>query len=303
MAKDHPDVVKNALRLKKIGNAIVTTVGGREIHPVNVRVGGFYRAPEKKELTPLLDELKWGRDWAVESMKLLATLTFPDFERDYDFVALRHPDEYPFNEGRIVASSGLDMAVNEYENHFEEEHVAHSNALRSTMKGRGSYKVGPLARYSLNFDRLPQVAQEAARMAGLGPVCKNPFKSIIVRMVETVFALDEAVKIIERYEKPDAPCVTFEPKAGVGYACTEAPRGILWHKYKVDEQGLIRDAKIVPPTSQNQRIIEEDLAGYAELYADLPDDKLTWRLEQAVRNYDPCISCATHMVSVKVRRE
>jgi coenzyme F420-reducing hydrogenase alpha subunit len=303
MAKDHPDVVKNALRLKKTGNALVTTVGGREIHPVNVRVGGFYRAPGKKELYALLDELKWGRDWAVESMKLLATLTFPDFERDYDFVALRHPDEYPFNEGRIASGSGLDMAVNEYENHFEEEHVAHSNALRSTMKGRGAYKVGPLARYSLNFDRLPQVAQEAARMAGLGPVVKNPFKSIIVRMVETVFALDEAVKIIESYEKPDAPCVKIEPKASVGYASTEAPRGILWHKYKVDEQGLIRDAKIVPPTSQNQRIIEEDLAAYAELYADLPDDKLTWRLEQAVRNYDPCISCATHMVRVKVERE
>lgn len=302
MAKDHADVVKGALRLKKIGNALVTTIGGREIHPVNVRVGGFYRAPEKKELTPLLDELKWGRDWAVESMKLLATFTFPDFERDYNFVALRHPGEYPFNEGRIVSTSGLDMGVNEYENYFEEEHVAHSNALRSTMKGRGSYKVGPLARYSLNFDRLPQIAQDAARMGGLGPVVKNPFKSIIVRMVETVFAFDEAVKIIESYEKPDAPCVIIEPKASVGYACTEAPRGILWHKYKVDEQGLIRDAKIVPPTSQNQRIIEEDLASYAELYADLPDDKLTWRLEQAVRNYDPCISCATHMVSVKVER-
>jgi len=303
MAKDHSDVVKGALRLKKIGNAIVTTVGGREIHPVNVRVGGFYRAPEKKELTALLDELKWGRDWAVASMKLLATFTFPDFERDYNFVALRHPGEYPFNEGRIVTSSGLDMAVDEYETHFEEEHVAHSNALRSTMKGRGAYKVGPLARYSLNFDRLPQVAQSAARTAGLGPVVKNPFKSILVRMVETVFALDEAVKTIEGYEKPDAPCMKVEVKAGVGSGCTEAPRGILWHKYRVDEQGLIRYAKIVPPTSQNQRIIEEDLAGYAELYADLPDDKLTWRLEQAVRNYDPCISCATHMIRVKVERE
>jgi coenzyme F420-reducing hydrogenase alpha subunit len=303
MAKDHADVVKAALRLKKIGNAIVTTVGGREIHPVNVRVGGFYRAPEKKELTPLLDELKWGRDWAVESMKLIATFPFPDFERDYDFVALRHPSEYPFNEGRIVSGSGLDMAVGEYENHFEEEHVAHSNALRSVMKGRGAYKVGPLARYSLNFDKLPQVAQEAARMAGLGPVCKNPFKSILVRMVETVFALDEAVKIIESYEKPDAPSVKIEVKAGVGHGCTEAPRGVLWHKYKVDEQGLIQLAKIVPPTSQNQRIIEEDLAAYAERYADQPDDKLTWHLEQAVRNYDPCISCATHMVSVKVERE
>lgn len=302
MAKDHPDAVKGALRLKKMGNSLVTAVGGREIHPVNVRVGGFYRAPEKKELNALLDELKWGRDWAVESMKLLATLNFPDFERDYEFVALRHPDEYPFNEGRLVSTSGLDIAVSEYENHFEEEHVAHSNALRSAMKGRGAYKVGPLARYNLNFDKLPKIAQDAAKLGGMGPVVKNPFKSILVRTVETVFALDEAVKIIESYEKPPASSVKIDVKAGVGSGCTEAPRGILWHKYKVDEQGLIQLAKIVPPTSQNQRIIENDLADIAERNAGLPDDKLTWLLEQSVRNYDPCISCATHMLKVEVRR-
>lgn len=302
MARDHPDMVKGALRLKKTGNAIVATVGGREIHPVNVRVGGFHRAPEKKELRAMLDELKWGRDWSMEAMKLLSTLSFPDFERDYEFVALRHPDEYPLNEGRIVSTSGLDIAVREYENHFEEEHAAHSNALRSVMKGRGAYKVGTLARYNLNFGRLPQIAREAAKLGGIGPALKNPFKSVIARMVETVFALDEAVRIIESYEKPDPPFVKIEPKAGAGCGCTEAPRGILWHGYKVDKRGLIQSAKIVPPTSQNQRIIEDDLADIAARNIELSDDRLTWLLEQSVRNYDPCISCATHLLKVEVRR-
>jgi len=303
MAKDHRDIVDNALKLKKIGNEIVSTVGGREIHPINVRVGGFYEAPSKSALAPLLEKLKWARDFAVAGTKLVGTLNFPDFERDYEFVSVSHPYEYPFNEGRLVSIGGLNISINEYENHFEEEHVRHSNALHSVMKGKGAYHVGPLARYSLNFDKLPQIAKEAAKAAGLEPVCRNPFKSIIVRMVETVFACDEAIRVIENYEEPEKPFVAAEPKAGAGCGCTEAPRGFLWHRYEIDEKGLIKKAKIVPPTSQNQKIIEKDIFDYARKNVDKPDEKLTWELEQTVRNYDPCISCATHILNVKVERE
>jgi len=303
MAKDHPDAVQRGLKLKKIGNEIVTIVGGREIHPINVRLGGFYKAPAKRDIEPLAERLKWARDAALETVKWVAGLPFPEFERDYTFVALRHPDEYPFNEGRLVSNKGLDLGIREYDSQFTEEHVEYSNALHSTMKGQEPYFVGPLARYSLNFDRLSPLAQQAAREAGLGPTCSNPFKSIIVRGVETVYACDEALRIIAAYEPPEKSCVEVEPRAATGYGCTEAPRGMLYHRYRLDEKGMILDAKIVPPTSQNQKTIEQDLRQFVPQHVDLPPERLQWQCEQAIRNYDPCISCATHFLKLNVDRE
>jgi coenzyme F420-reducing hydrogenase alpha subunit len=303
MAKDHPELVQKALKLKKIGNDLVTFLGGREIHPINVRVGGFYKVPTKSELQRLAEELKWARDAAYELALWTGTLEFPDFEQDYEFVALRHPDEYPFNEGRLVSNKGLDIAIREYEEHFIEEHVEHSNALHSVIKGRGNYFVGPLARYSINFDKLPRSVQKAAKDAGLGPVCTNPFKSIIVRSVETLYACEEALRIISEYEMPERPYVEVQPRAGVGCGCTEAPRGILYHRYRIDSNGTILDAKIVPPTSQNQKTIESDLWHFVPKNINLSKDQLTWKCEQAIRNYDPCISCATHFLKVEIERE
>jgi len=302
MAQDHPEVVKRALQLKKAGNAIVAFVGGREVHPINVRVGGFYRVPPKREFAQLVEQLKWGRDAALETVRWVAQLPFPDFEQDYEFVALRHPAEYPFNEGQLVSNKGLSIAVREYEDHFVEEHIAYSNALHSLLRERGAYFVGPLARYNLNFDRLSPLAQEAARAAGLGPTCRNPFQSIIVRSVEVLYAFDEALRLIEQYEMPDQPAVELRPRASVGYAITEAPRGILYHRYRLDDEGLILDAKIVPPTSQNQKTIENDLRRYVEQALNLPEEQLTWQCEQAIRNYDPCISCATHFLKLHIER-
>nr|BAL55531.1 nickel-dependent hydrogenase large subunit [uncultured Acetothermia bacterium]BAL58974.1 nickel-dependent hydrogenase large subunit [Candidatus Acetothermum autotrophicum] len=303
MAKDHPDLVQKALKLKKIGNEIVTLLGGREIHPINVRVGGFYKVPTKSELQGLVADLTWARDAAYELVRWTGTLEFPDFEQDYEFVALRHPHEYPFNEGRLVSNKGLDIAIREYEEHFIEEHVEHSNALHSVIKGRGNYFVGPLARYNLNFDRLPRSVQQAAKEAGLGPVCKNPFQSIIVRAVETLYACEEALRIIGEYEMPEKPHIEVRPRAGVGCGCTEAPRGILYHRYRIDDQGTILDAKIVPPTSQNQKTIESDLWHFVPKNINLSKEQLTWKCEQAIRNYDPCISCATHFLKVEIERE
>jgi len=301
MAKDFPAIVQRGLQLKKAGNEIVTLLGGREIHPINVRVGGFYKVPSRRELAPLAERLKWARDAAVETVRWVAGFSFPEFERDYTFIALRHPAEYPFNEGRLVSNKGLDIAVQDYDEHFIEEHVQHSNALHSVLKGHGAYFAGPLARYNLNFDRLSPIAQEAARAAGLGPVCRNPFQSIIVRSVEIVQACDEALRIISQYEMPDAPAVALQPRAATGYGCTEAPRVILYHRYRVDENGLVLDAKIVPPTSQNQKIIEEDLGQLVGERLHLPEEELRWQCEQAVRNYDPCISCATHFVKLDIQ--
>ncbi len=303
MAKDYPDVVTRGLKLKKIGNDIVALLGGREIHPINLRVGGFYRVPPKKRFEKLAEDLKWAADAAEETVKWAATLPFPDFERDYEFVALRHPDEYPFNEGSLASNKGLNIPINEFYNHIEERQVEHSTSLQSAIKARGSYFVGPQARYSLNFDKLTKRAQAAAKAAGLGPVSNNPFKSIIVRAVETLYACEEALRIIKGMEDLPKPFVDVEVKAGTGHGCTEAPRGILYHRYQVDAKGIIQDARIVPPTAQNQMVVEEDLVQFVEKNLDLSDDQLQWQCEQAIRNYDPCISCSCHFLKLKIERE
>jgi coenzyme F420-reducing hydrogenase alpha subunit len=303
MAGDHRDLVERGLQLKKAGNEIMALLGGREIHPINVRVGGFYSVPAKRDMSRLADRLKWARDAALETVRWVAQFPFPDYERDYQFVSLRHPEEYPLCEGRLVSNTGLDIAVRDYEHHFTEEQVPYSTALHSTTKAGGSYFVGPMARYNLNFDRLSPLAQQAAREAGLGPACHNPFKSIIVRGVEIVYACDEALRILAGYRVPDRPAVDVRPTAGTGYGCTEAPRGSLYHRYRIGPDGTILDAKIVPPTSQNQKTIEGDLRNVVAANLALPKKDLQHRCEQAVRNYDPCISCSTHLLTLHLDRE
>jgi len=302
MSKDHAEIVKDGLKLKKIGNDIVSLLGGREIHPINVRVGGFYRVPSKKELLPLVEKLKWARDAAIKTVRWAASLPFPEFEQDYEFVSLRHANEYPINEGRLVSNKGLDITIEDYDNHFEEKHEPYTNALHSILKERGSYFVGPLARYNLNFDRLSPIAQEEAQRAGLGPTCRNPFKSIIVRSVEILYACDEAIRLIEGYEMPERSYVEAHPRAATGFGCTEAPRGILYHRYTFNDKGEILDTAIIPPTSQNQKTIENDLRHVVPQWISLPKEKLTWQCEQTIRNYDPCISCSTHFPKVELDR-
>jgi len=303
MAKDHRAVVEKALRLKKIGNRIVQLMGGREIHPISAAVGGFHKVPTKSRLRELVEDLEWALEASLETVRWTATLEFPNFEPDYEFVALRHPEEYPFNEGRLVSNRGLDIDAEAYEEHFAELHAKHSNALQSVLRGRGSYLVGPLARFNLNFDKLAEEARQAALDVGLKPPVRNPFKSIVVRAVELVFACAEALRVIREYEPPAAARVEAPNSAGTGQAITEAPRGILYHRYELDENGLIVTAKIVPPTSQNQKRIEDDLREYATQLATWPLEEATWKCEQAVRNYDPCISCATHFLKVVIERE
>jgi sulfhydrogenase subunit alpha len=303
MAREHGEAVRGGLALKKTGNELMRLLGGREIHPVNVRVGGFYRVPSRAEFGPVTENLKQARDHAVATLRWVAQFPFPDLECDYEFVALRHPDEYPVNEGRIVSSRGLDIAARDYDSEFEERHVAHSTALQAVLKRRGSYLVGSLARYNLNADRLPADVLALARECGLGPTCRNPFRSIIVRAVEIVYACDETLRLIADYQPPDAPFVPIEVRAGIGHACTEAPRGMLYHRYALGDDGSILEARIVPPTSQNQVSIEEDLCRVATDSLELSDDALRHRCEQTIRNHDPCISCSCHFLKLSVHRE
>ena len=302
MAADLPDAVTSALRLKKLGNSIMTMVGGREIHPINMRVGGFYRSPTGSELGSLVEELEWALATAEATVALVATFDFPDFEMDYEFVALHHPDEYAITDGRIISSSGIDVDPTQWPDIFEETHVEWSNALHANIIGGGSYYVGPMARFALNGEQLSPRARAVAKAVGLVPGESNPFKSIIVRAVEIVHACEESLAIIRSYERPDPPFLEVEPRSATGHGASEAPRGLLYHRYEIDGGGLISDAQIVPPTSQNQRSIEQDLREYVRGRTHLDDETLQWQLEQAIRNYDPCISCATHFLDLTVER-
>jgi coenzyme F420-reducing hydrogenase alpha subunit len=305
LAKDHPAEVKRGLELKKAGNALMTLLGGREIHPVNVRVGGFYRCPAREELEGIRPQLEAARGLAEETVRFTAGLTFPSIEEDYEFVSLRHPDEYPMNEGEIVSSRGLRIPAARFEEEFHEVHVPHSNALHSVRRDGGSYLVGPLARYALNHDRLGPRAAAMVREVGLEPVVRNPYRSVVVRAIETVQACDDALRIIDGYRPPARPWVEtagpFETDACV--AITEAPRGMLYHRYRLNAAGLIQDAKIVAPTSQNQKRIEDDVRSVVVRSLDLEDAPLTAACERAVRNHDPCISCATHFLNLDIVRD
>ncbi len=300
LAERDRGAVERGLDLKRIGNLIMATVGGRAIHPVNVRVGGFYRAPDPDAVAALAEPLRRARDAALATVAWVSEFDIPDVPGNYRFVALRDDDRYPIERGRPSSSEGLDVSPAEFGDLAVEEQVARSTALHARLGGRDPYLTGPLARYALNSGALPSIAAQAAAGAGLGPVCSNPFQSIVVRSVELVFACDEALALVEAYAPPDPPAIEVRPRRGVGTGVTEAPRGLLLHSYEIDEDGTILQARIMPPTSQNQLTIEADLRRVVQGGLDLADDDLQWRCEQAVRNHDPCISCAAHFLDVSV---
>ena len=304
LAKDHPQEVANGLALKKAGNTIMQVLGGREVHPINVRVGGFYRVPSRDELAPLVPQLEEAFVLAETTARFAASLPFPKVKEEYEFVALRHPDEYPMNEGDVVSSRGLRIPQEGFEEEFEEVQVPYSHALQAHRRGGGAYLVGPMARYSLNHDRLPPRTRALADAVGLEPTVENPYRSIVVRAIEVAFACEEALRIIRAYSVPPAPYVappTSIPETR-GAAVTEAPRGLLYHRYDVAAGGLLREAKIVPPTSRNQTRIEEDLRHVIDAEVQRPDEELALACERAIRNHDPCISCATHFLKLEVER-
>jgi coenzyme F420-reducing hydrogenase alpha subunit len=308
MAADHREAVERGLALRRAGNAIMQLLGGRAIHPVNVRVGGFYRAPTPAELAPLARQLREALPLALDTVRWVAGFGFPDFTCPHELLALTDAGRYPIERGTPVTSGGLVFSAAGFEQHVIEEQVPYSTALHARLTGAGRdsgpgdsrYLTGPLARYTLNSHCLPPLAARAAAEAGLGPACRNPFRSIVVRAVEVVCAVEEALRLIGGYRLPVVPAVPVTPREASGYGVTEAPRGVLYHRYDLAADGTVRAARIVPPTSQNQRAIEDDLRRFVQDRLGLDDGSLTRACEQAIRNYDPCISCAAHFLQLRV---
>jgi sulfhydrogenase subunit alpha len=274
-------------------------IGGRAIHPINVRLGGFYSTPTRADLAPLAEMLRRALDDALYTVRQVAQFEFPDSEFDHEFLSLTEPHRYPIENGGIARSAGQPFPVDDFAMHVVEAQVPHSTALQATLDGH-RYLTGPLARYSLNSTRLSATASQAAAEAGLGAECRNPFRSIVVRAVEVVYAVDEALRIIEEYQRPPRPHVDVTARAGIGHGVSEAPRGLLYHRYEIDDGGLIRAATMVPPTSQNQAAIEHEMGLLVGGNLSLDDAALTALCERAIRNHDPCISCSAHFLTLTV---
>lgn len=302
MAADYPDAVRRGLELQTLGNDLIALFGGRSVHPVGIRVGGFYRAPGEAEVEALLSRLQAALPAAEALVSWTAGLTFPDDEQAFISVAMSHPEEYAIGRGNLISGQGLETEISFYESFFQEHQSPHSTALHSTLEGR-PYLVGPLARLNLNFHQLPKPVRKVMDECGIHFPSHNMFHSIVARAIELHFAIHEAIRLLEAYRVPEESYVPLKPREGNAFGCTEAPRGILWHRYDIDDRGIVRYARIVPPTSQNQGRIEEDVrASLERLGLDNSDDALRLRAEQVIRNYDPCISCATHFLKLNLRR-
>ncbi len=302
MAAKYPAEVRRGLRLQGLGNEILRLFGARSVHPVGARVGGFHRAPTPAEVEAQLANLRAALPEAEALVRWLGSLKLPAVEQDFVSVALRHPPDYPLYEGRLASDRGLDAPIANFETRFAEHQVPHSTALHCLHDGE-PYLVGPLARLNLNAERLPSATKKLLKETGLRLPSRNLYHSIVARALEMHCAIVEATRLLENYAVPESPYVEVRPRAGIGYGATEAPRGLLWHRYELDGAGKVMAARIVPPTSQNQARIEEDLRTALEAQGlDRPAEQLRWTSETVIRNYDPCISCATHFLDLRVER-
>jgi coenzyme F420-reducing hydrogenase alpha subunit len=300
VAKDHPEIIRRGMRLQKLGNQIIQLLGGRSVHPVGACVGGFYHAPTLSAVNNLLKQLEEGIADAEDLIRWTASIDFPDVTQDFICVALSNDSEYAMNEGRIISDDGLNIDADEFATYFQEQQVSYSNALHCTLRGK-SYLLGSLSRVNLNYDHLPKTIKKIIAETPISFPSKNMFYSMTARAVEICFALYEAHRILKNYQLPQESRIATIPKAGVGFGCTEAPRGMLWHQYELDENGMVRYCRIVPPTSQNQGRIEEDLRYSLEKYGLMQNEKtLRTYCEKIIRNYYPCISCATHFLNLSI---
>jgi coenzyme F420-reducing hydrogenase alpha subunit len=304
--REYLETAKRGLRFKKLGNAILTILGGRPVHPVSVRVGGFFSTPSKGALSSLLPQLDDAYAESLKAIQWAAAHDFGDQTVDTEFVSLSNSEEYPMNTGRVVSTRGLDTSYDGFLSSIQEYQVDYSTALHSGLKRDGTvapYIVGPLSRVNLNHQRLPSEIMNAINETGISLPISNIRMAIIARSVEISYAFREAMRIIQDYEEPERPFESFVPCEGNATWATEAPRGILVHHYELDERGHVRAATIIPPTSQNLAHIEKDIRDFAGKHIGSHSDYIRKETEKIIRCYDPCISCSAHTIIIDTGKE
>ena len=310
LISSHNEVVRRALRMKKTCNDICDILVGRHVHPISAIVGGFTKLPRPKDLDAMLDMLKGMRTDMDATVELAASLRFPEFERDTEYVALVNDDgEYPLLMGDIGSTDGVRLDKKDYRKIANEFVVPHSSAKHAKLS-RESYAVGALARFNLNSEKLHPKAKEIATAVGLKPKCINPYLNTVAQLIESVHCLEDAIAIVEDLKnKPlnyDEEIVVglneqhkIPVRAGNGVGAVEVPRGILFHNYQTDENGIIVNVNCIIPTSQNTGNIEYDMMKLVPEILDRSDEEITLAAEMLVRSYDPCISCSAHLLKIK----
>ena len=293
MGKNHIDIVKRGLKLKKLGNDITQLIGGRAIHPVTMIVDGFTAVPSKNKIQAIRKRLVEAKKDAYKTVDLFADLEIPDFTRKCEHIAISDNNEYAINEGRFKSTEGLNIDEMNYREYIYEKQKPYSTALHSYVKNRDSFMVGPLPRVNINLKQMSDDTKNAAKESGIKFPNFNPFFSHLARALELVHDIDESIEIIDRVplkkEKSDIICTS-----GFGAAITEAPRGSLYHSYVLNNNGVVKKADIVPPTAHNAYNIEKDMNEFVKTIIDESIDEITLKCEMLVRAYDPCISCSAH---------
>lgn len=303
LAKSHPDVVLRALRMKKLAGDLCAAITGRHTHPIAMTVGGFTHFPKISELKELRQRLVDSRVDVDATVDLCATLPWPKFERDTEYVSLTKPDEYAFIDGEIVTSDGVKVPAESYKSVTNEYLVQHSSA-KLTKNKRGSLMVGALARFNNNYDQLHPKAKAAAAKLGIKPKVTNPYLNTAAQVVEIVHCTEDAIQMIDQLIdlgiKPEAPApVNLKNCNGVG--AVEVPRGMLIHHYEIRQDGNMTGANCIIPTNQNVANIQADMEALVPQIANKSADEIRLDLEMLVRAYDPCISCSVHVLKVEDR--
>ena len=302
LVKTHPEVVKRALALKKLANDFTAVMGGRALHPMSNTLRGWRKLPELEALAKIRDRLQAALPDLGETVGIVRTLKMPPYERETEFVSLRHPDEYALYDGDIYSSdTGLTVPVRDYREVANEFTVAHSTTKWSRWH-RDSYAVGAWARVNNNFDQLRPEAQQTAEDLRLRVPCHNPYMNNLAQVVEIVHCAHNCLAMLEDVLSRGLveEDISYEKRAGRGYGATEVPRGILFHEYAFDEDGLCSDANAIIPTSQNINNIERDMKAFVPvMLPTMSREELTLHMEMLLRAYDPCISCSVHMLDVE----
>jgi sulfhydrogenase subunit alpha len=296
LAETHPDVVKRALHLKKLGNELTTAVGGRPVHPITAVIGGFSAEPNAREIEALAKRLHAAAADAAETAALFSSFTVPDFATEGEMLAMHSGSDYAIYDGDVCAlDGGWCRPAGEYHDFVTETVVSHSNAKHSTVDGR-TFLVGALARVNLSWDQLLPSARVVASKSGLRAVSRNSFLNNLSQAVELVDAAERCALLCESIleDKGSSLPVSFTVRAGSGTAATEAPRGTLYHTLSLDDDGFITGGNVITPTAQNLANLEADMRKFAPTVAHLPEAEFILAIEQLVRAYDPCLSCAVH---------
>ena len=301
LAASHPEVVLRALRIKKLAGDLCAIIAGRHTHPISMAVGGFTHLPTEKELLDVRERLVAAREDMDETIALLKTLPWPEFERETEYVSLQKDDEYAFIDGRIATTDGFAYELPDYRKVTNEYLVPHSTA-KWTKHNRDSYMVGALARFNNNYDQLHPQAKAAAEELGMKPIVTNTFLNSAAQAVEMIHCVEDSILLIDELVGrgvKEEPLFEFQGKGGEGVGSCDVPRGILFHNYIIDDEGLIQGANCIIPTNQNHANIEADMHALLPQVLDRSQEEITLAMEMLVRAYDPCISCSTHLLKVE----